>query len=57
MGRIMLRIVSGDFHVGDLTEAEYDELFDADELEYELDAGISNALTDIDYELYYVEED
>lgn len=56
MGKVMLRVVSGDFHVGDLTEAEYDELFDAEELEYELDAGISNALTGIDYELYYEED-
>lgn len=57
MGRVMLRVISGDFHVGDLTEAEYVELRDAGELEFEVDAGISNALSSaIDYELYYEED-
>lgn len=56
MGRVMLRIVSGDIHVGNLTADEYDTLYDTDNLEDELDAGISNALTDLGYELYYEED-
>lgn len=57
MGKVYLKIVSGDFHVGDMTQERYDELYDADELIYELDVPISNALTDISYELYYEEDD
>jgi len=56
MGKVYLRIVSGDFHVGNMGAERYDELYDADELMYELDTAISDALSDISYELYYEED-